>query len=82
MLLNDASLVLAQSLRTVFPNGVLGPEFPLVSKIQLQYLKDIWIKFPKDHQLNDRKLQLDELIQQFRAMPRFKSVRVVVNVDA
>lgn len=82
VLLNEASLVLAQSLRTAFSNGVLGPEFPLVSKIQLQYLKDIWIKFPKDHQLNDRKLQLDELIQQFRAMPRFKSVRVVVNVDA
>ena len=82
VLLNEASLVLAQSLRTVFPNGVLGPEFPLVSKIQLQYLKDIWIKFPKDHQLNAKKLQLDELIQQFRAMPRFKSVRVVVNVDA
>ncbi len=82
VLLNEASLVLAQSLRTAFPNGVLGPEFPLVSKIQLQYLKDIWIKFPKDHQLNAKKLQLDELIQQFRAMPRFKSVRVVVNVDA
>ena len=81
-LLNEASLVLAQSLRNEFQNGVLGPEFPLVSKIQLQFLKDIWIKFPKDHQLNARKLRLDELIQQFRAQTKYKAVRVVVNVDA
>jgi primosomal protein N' (replication factor Y) len=81
-LLNEASLVLAQSLRDEFHNGVLGPEFPLVSKIQLQFLKDIWLKFPKDHQLNARKLRLDELIQQFRAQTKYKSVRVVVNVDA
>lgn len=81
-LLNEASLVLAQSLRDEFHNGVLGPEFPLVSKIQLQFLKDIWIKFPKDHQLNARKLRLDELIQQFRAQTKYKTVRVVVNVDA
>lgn len=81
-LLNEAADMLAQSLRADFPGQVLGPEFPLVAKIQLQYLKDIWIKFPKDMQLNNRKLHLEELLQQFRTNSRFKAVRVVVNVDA
>ena len=33
-------------------------------------------------QLNNRKLHLEELLQQFRTNSRFKAVRVVVNVDA
>ncbi len=80
--LNEASLLLADWLRAAFPQQVLGPEFPLVSRIQTYYLKDIWIKFPKDETLHRRKQHLEELITRFRTETKYKSVQIVINVDA
>lgn len=81
-LINEAGLFLAQELRNLFPNQVLGPEFPLVARIQTYFLKDIWLKFPKDQQLTAKKKALDELLYRFRTETKYKSVHVVVNVDA
>ena len=81
-LLNEAGLYLADQLRKVFPGMVLGPEFPLVSRIQTFYLKDIWLKFPKDASLRSRKKMLEEILTHFRTETKFKAVQVVTNVDA
>ena len=81
-LLNEAAQALAVALRQKFPKWVLGPEFPLVARIQTYYLKDIWIKFPKDEHLSQYKQVLDELIYRFRTETKYKSVHVVINVDA
>lgn len=81
-IINEASLFLAQELRTLFPNQVLGPEFPLVARIQTYYLKDLWLKFPKDQHLATKKRTLDELLYRFRTETKYKSVHIVVNVDA
>ena len=45
--LNDASLWFAKALRNAMDIEVLGPEFPLVSRIRNQYLKHVLIKIPK-----------------------------------
>lgn len=81
-LLNEASLVLAGMLREAFPNRILGPEFPVVARIQTYYLKDIWLKFDKNERLADNKKQLDELLTRFRTESKYKTVHLVVNVDA
>jgi hypothetical protein len=54
----------------------------LVSRIQNYYLQDFWIKLNRDNTLSARKQQLREVIRQFKQLPTFKKVRVVVNVDA
>ena len=81
-LLNEAGLYLADQLRKAFPGMVLGPEFPLVSRIQTFYLKDIWLKFPKDASLRSRKQLLEEILTHFRTETKYKTVQVVINVDA
>ena len=81
-LLNEAANALAAALRQQFPNGILGPEFPLVSRIQTYYLKDIWVKFPKDNHLSEYKRTLSEILHHFRTATDYKAVHVVVNVDA
>ena len=78
---NPAAADLAHLLRKAFPNHVLGPEFPLVSRIQNLYLKDIWIKLPKDAHLEKNKIHLQQIIDHFKNTSSYKSVRVVVNVD-
>ncbi|MCR4878257.1 MAG: primosomal protein N' [Bacteroidales bacterium] len=77
-----AAMQLQGMLREVFAGNVMGPAVPLVSRIQNYYLQDFWIKMNRDASLTARKRQLGEVIRQFKQLPQFKKVRVVVNVDA
>lgn len=77
-----AALQLQGMLREVFAGSVMGPAAPLVSRIQNYFLQDFWIKMSRDHTLACRKRQLAEVLRQFKQLPSFKKVRVVVNVDA
>lgn len=81
-LVNEASLALAPLLREAFPQRVLGPEWPLVSRIQNYYMKDFWIKLNKDNNLANNKLLLQQILHDFQGDSRYKSIRIVVNVDA
>lgn len=77
-----AAQALAIPLREAFPGMVLGPEAPLVSRIQNYYLEDFWVKFPKDNKLEQHKKTLWQITEDFKQHKAFKSVRVVINVDA
>ena len=77
-----AAMQLQAMLREVFQGNVMGPATPLVSRIQNYYLQDFWIKLNRDNTLGARKQQLREILRQFKQLPTFKKVRVVVNVDA
>ncbi|MBR4135477.1 MAG: primosomal protein N' [Bacteroidales bacterium] len=77
-----AAAHLAGMLRAAFPQRVLGPEYPLVARIQNYFIQDIWIKFPKDNLLAQYKQQLQEVLQDFRQEKAYKQVRCVINVDA
>ncbi len=78
----EAAKVLALALRPAFNGLVLGPESPLVSRVQNFYLKDFWIKLPKDNTLSANKKKLQQIITEFQQQKAFKSVRIVINVDA
>ena len=80
--LNESCNFLAQFLRQSFSQNVLGPEFPLVARIQTLYLKDFWIKLDKNNQLAAQKKKLEKVIEQFKLNPKYKSVQVVITVDA
>ena len=77
-----AAEALAQPLRQAFPGRVLGPEAPLVSRIQNYYLQEFWVKLPKDSHLASYKLRLREILKAFQSAKAHKAVKVVVNVDA
>lgn len=79
-LVDKGAAFLASLVRQQF-QGVLGPESPLVSKIQNLHLKDIYIKMNKDGAVEHRKNRLNELITQFKTTQTFRSIQVVIYVD-
>ena len=80
-LLNAAANDLANALKDTFKERVLGPEFPIIKKIQNLFLKEIKIKYEKS--LSDSKLKerIQALLTDFYTKPQNKSVRVVIDVD-
>ena len=80
-LVNKASDELAKRLKKLFGKRVLGPEYPVVSRIRNQYLKNILLKFEKGIPLPQAKDEIRNAIIKLNALPDFKSVRVVIDVD-
>ena len=71
----------AKSLRQVFGDFVLGPEFPPVSRIRNQFHKNILVKIPQKQALGKTKETILKIDQSFNAVKDFRSVRVILNVD-
>ncbi|SDQ68298.1 replication restart helicase PriA [Flagellimonas zhangzhouensis] len=79
--LNEASDWLAGSLRNVLGNQILGPEYPPVARIRRDYLKNILIKLPRKQPLAQTKNSIKRIEKSFNAISKYKSVRLVYNVD-
>lgn len=79
--LNQSAGILADSLRNVFKERVLGPEFPVVKRVQNLYLKRITLKIERD--ANDKKVKerIQAILNDFYSVPSNKSIRSVINVD-
>jgi len=71
----------AKSLKQVFKNNVLGPEFPAVSRIRNLFNKNILIKIPQNQSLVKTKEAIMKIDTSFNAVKEFRPVRVVLNVD-
>lgn len=80
-ILNKASNELADALRAHFGALVLGPEYPIVSRIKNLYIKHILIKTKKTNKLGKAKLELKEIIDQFNKKKTFTGVYVIIDVD-
>ncbi|AWX43051.1 Primosomal protein N' [Flagellimonas maritima] len=79
--LNEAAQWFASSLRNVLGYQILGPEYPPVSRIRREYLKNILIKFPKTQSPVQTKNSIKRIEKSFNAISKYKSVRLVYNVD-
>lgn len=79
--LNEASDWLAGSLRNVLKIPVLGPEYPPVARIRRDYLKNVLIKIPRDYPLVQTKNSIKRIERSFNAISKYKSVRLIYNVD-
>ncbi len=80
-IVNTGSQTLANALKTVFKERVLGPEFPVVKRIQNQFLKQIKLKIERDAPDSKIKDKIVELLDVFYSNPDHKSIRVVIDVD-
>ncbi|MFD2586878.1 primosomal protein N' [Croceitalea marina] len=79
--LNEASQWFANSLRNVLKDTVLGPEFPVVSRIRRLYLKNIILKVQKEKPVAQTKNSIKRIEKSFNAISQYKSVKVIYNVD-
>lgn len=78
---SEAAYELASLLKQKLGNRVIGPEFPIVSKIKGLYLKNILIKLEKTKHTSQLKEDVKELLDYFTKNAKHKSVRVIVDVD-
>lgn len=79
--LNKGAIDLANVLRDTFKERVLGPEFPVVKRIQNLFLKTITLKIERD--ANDKKVKerIHQIVDEFYSVPINKSIRVIIDVD-
>ena len=80
-LLNEAAREFAAILRQKLGKRVLGPEYPLISRIKNLYLKNILVKLERDHTLNEHKNDIRKAISDFRTLGNYKPVRIQIDVD-
>jgi len=76
-----ASFELAKSLRETFKERVLGPEFPIIKRIQNQFLKEIKLKIERTAPEKKVKERIAMLIDEFYSKPNNRSIKVVLDVD-
>jgi primosomal protein N' (replication factor Y) len=79
--LNAAAQNLTDKLRVVFKERVVGPEFPVIKRIQNFFIKEIKIKIEKDAPDRKVKEKIQEMIDLFYAEADNKSSRLSIDVD-
>ena len=81
MKLNKAADELAKIFRHVFKENLLGPEYPIVSRVKNQYIKQMIIKISKELNSNKVKDYIKNTIEDFKHNNEFKSVKIQIDVD-
>lgn len=72
----------AKSLRLSFKNNVLGPEFPAVSRVRNEYIKNILLKIPNHQSAVQTKKAILKVKNSFMSVKDFRPIKVILNVDA
>ncbi len=78
---NLASVELAKLLKDSDLPEILGPEYPMVSRIRSFYIKQIIVKFQRNHQAAQVKARVQACIEKLIILENFKSLRVHIDVD-
>ncbi len=79
--LNAAADWMAQQLRGVFAARVMGPEYPLVSRIRGLYLKTVTLRFEKSEPLTDAKRVIMQIGGDLTKQEGWSGVTVIYDVD-
>ena len=78
---NEGADWLAKSMRQIFKQNVLGPEFPPISRIRNKYNKNILLKIPQGQSLHKTKEAIHKVKNSFLSINDFRPIRVILNVD-
>ncbi len=79
--LNDFSNILGNDLKSAFGKRVLGPEFPLISRIQSWYIKTILIKLERDRPVANAKRMITEATAKLEKEKGASSLKIAIDVD-
>ncbi len=80
-LLSNAAAKLAESLRQLFGDMALGPEFPPIARVRNLYKKNILVKLQRDAKLKQNKQLIFNSAEKFKKEVQWKGVRVIIDVD-
>jgi primosomal protein N' (replication factor Y) (superfamily II helicase) len=80
-LVDSASGILAEELKKSFGPRVLGPEYPLVSRIKNKYIKTILIKYERNASLGKVKELIMNSINHVKSIQKLKYVQIMIDVD-
>ncbi|HKK42080.1 MAG TPA: primosomal protein N' [Bacteroidales bacterium] len=79
--LNHFAELLGKELKIIFGKRVLGPEEPVISRVQAWYIKNILIKIEREKPPSKAKQLLEEAITGIISMKGASSLRISVDVD-
>jgi primosomal protein N' (replication factor Y) len=77
-----AAEMLSQLLRPVFAERVLGPEVPLINRVQNLYLINFLLKLDLNRSLQHAKQTLRQQFETLRRHEKYKAIIITVDVDA
>lgn len=80
-LLNEFAEILGRDLKNIFGKRVLGPEFPLVSRIQLWYIKNIIIKLEKEKSSAASRQLVKEAVERLEGQKGASALKIAIDVD-
>ncbi len=79
--LNYFSDILGRDLKEIFGKRVLGPESPVISRVQLWYIKTILIKIEKERPLIKAKQLIIEATDRLEKEKGASGVKIAIDVD-
>jgi primosomal protein N' (replication factor Y) len=79
--LNAAAEWLAAALRGTFAGRVIGPEYPLVSRIRGLYLKTVTLRFEKNEPIADAKRVIRQIGDDLTKQEGWSGVGIIYDVD-
>jgi primosomal protein N' (replication factor Y) len=79
--LNNAAKDIAGILRNSISEKILGPEYPMVSKIKNIFLKDILIKIERGSELNKLKSKLIDCLENPEINKWHSKIKWIIDVD-
>lgn len=79
--LYDSALIFGRTLKAIFKEQMLGPEFNYIERIRNQYSMHFILKVSKKSSISNVKNKLLETIADFNSKDTFKSIKVQIDVD-
>jgi primosomal protein N' (replication factor Y) len=80
-ILNSFAGILGRDLKKEFGNRVLGPESPLISQVQLWYIKTILIKLEREKPMGPAKYFIAGAVESLEKEKGASALRISVDVD-
>ena len=80
-LLDIMARTMAEKLRSIFGNRILGPDYPLVARIQTLFIKKIIVKIEHNASMEKARRLLLQVQKEMVEDERFKSLIVYYDVD-
>ncbi|MDR0941585.1 MAG: primosomal protein N' [Bacteroidales bacterium] len=77
----QAATQLANLLQQLQGISIMGPEYPLIARLQTLYIQELLIKIPRTQSLEQVRNTVNKAIQSIAAQANFKSVQCICNVD-
>jgi primosomal protein N' (replication factor Y) len=78
---HKASHQLAVNLRKIFGKRILGPEPPVISRVQNNFIQNIILKIERERSYQKAKQLLDEQIMNLITQDNYKTIHVSIDVD-